>query len=69
MNHIASHDLPRPIQFDLSFKPPDTAGTVHFRFAAFGLPLIVAAWKMGVNGCRIVSDTHQLDFTWRFVNG
>jgi len=42
---------------------------VHFRFAAFGLPLIVAAWKMGVNGCRIVSDTHQLDFTWRFVNG
>jgi hypothetical protein len=67
MKHLASNDLPRPVAFELEFKPPDTAHTVQFRFAAFGLPMIVAAWRMGIKECRVVSDTHRLDFKWRFV--
>ena len=68
MKYHVANDLPRPVSFDLAVVPPDTEHDVTNRFMAYGAPLIVAASKLGITGCRVVSDTHRLDFKWRFVN-
>ena len=66
--HVISNQLPRPVEYIIQVPMFETASAVHRRFMEHGVPLIVFAFKLGIsNGCRIRSDAHQLNFTWRFV--
>ena len=64
---MVSVTLPRPVSFELRTRAGETLASAYARFTFHGLPMIVAAWKMGINGCHVVSDTHRLDFKWEFV--
>jgi hypothetical protein len=67
MKYHLANELPRPVSFDLAVVPPETADDVYRRFMAYGAPLIAVASKLGITGCRVVSDTHRLNFKWSFL--